>query len=54
MSDEAEKNVERNVDKNVDRLVERKEEEPDFEAHRLETGKLAEGMKEKLADRNAD
>jgi hypothetical protein len=54
MSDDAEKNVERNSEKNVDRLVERNEEEPDFEAHRLETGKIAERMEEKLADRNTD
>jgi hypothetical protein len=54
VSEGSEKNVERVDDKNVDRVVERNEEEPDFEAHRLETGKVTDRVTDKLTDRNVD
>lgn len=54
MSEGSEKAVEKVDEKAVDRLVEHNEDEPDFEAHRLDTGKATERVADKLADKNTD
>ena len=54
VSEGSEKNVEKVDEKNVDRLAEHNEEEPDFEAHRLETERITDRVTDKLTDKNVD